>query len=392
MKQLFSVIAMNVRSIPQRASMSIATILSVALMVGVLLFFLAMANGFRATVTGTGADDVAMILRGGSQAELNSNLQRDDVRLIEIAPGVAADENGNPIMSAELYVIVDGIKRSSQTEANLPLRGVESGAGDLRQNFSIVEGRMFEPGAAELVVGRGVIREFEGFEFGEVIRLGTNDWTVVGVFSTGGSAFESEIWTDLGVVQNLYQRGSSVQSVRVRLTEPDAIEALREYTDSEDRLNVDVSSEAEYFAASAASGTITLIDYVAWPLAITMAIGAFAGAWNTMYSSVETRMREIATLRTIGFSGFAAFMGTLIEALVLAAIGGALGATIVYLVFNGFSASTLGSGFTQVVFTFAVTGSSIVVGVVLALIVGFLGGIIPGIRAARVPLLAVHSG
>lgn len=391
MKQLISVIAMNVRSIPQRASMSIATILSVAMMVGVLLGFLAMANGFRATLSGTGADDVAMILRGGSQAELNSNLQRTDTRLIEVAPGIASDGNGNPIMSAELYVIVDGLKRSSQTEANLPLRGVESQAVNLRQNFEITAGRMFEPGAAELVVGEGVIREFSGFDLGETIRLGTNEWTVVGTFSTGGSAFDSEIWTDLGVVQNLYQRGSSVQSIRVRLTSPEAIEALREYTDSEDRLNVDVSSEREYFAASA-GGTTNLIEFVAWPLAITMAIGAFAGAWNTMYSSVETRMREIATLRTIGFSGFAAFAGTMIESLVLASIGGVLGALAIYIGANGVSASTLGSGFTQVVFTFAVTGSSIVSGIVLALIVGFLGGIIPGIRAARVPLLAVHSG
>ena len=391
MKQLFAVIGMNIRSIPQRASMSIATIVSVALMVGVLLGFLAMSNGFRATLSGSGADDVAIILRGGSQTELNSVLQRSDARLIEVAPGIAADAEGNPVLSSELYVIVDGIKRSSQTEANLPLRGVQSQAASLRQNFEISAGRMFEPGTAELVVGEGVIREFEGFNLGETIRLGTNDWTVVGTFSTGGSAFDSEIWTDLGVVQNLYQRGSSIQSIRVRLTSAEALDTLREYTDGEDRLNVDVNSEAAYFADSA-GGTALLIEFVGWPLAITMAIGAFAGAWNTMYSSVDARTREIATLRTIGFSGFTAFMGTLIESLVLALIGGLLGVLAIYLLFNGASASTLGSGFTQVVFTFAVTGGSVLSGLTLALVVGLLGGIIPGIRAARVSLLATSSG
>lgn len=390
MKQLFAVIGMNVRSIPQRAGMSIATITSVAFMVAVLLGFLAMANGFEKTVNGSGSDDVAVFLRGGSQAEINSVLAREDARLIEVAPGIATDESGDPIMSAELYVIVDGIKRASQTEANLPLRGVQQQAVNLRQNFELTGGRMFEPGTAELVVGEGVIREFEGFELGQTIRLGSNSWTIVGTFSTGGSVFDSEIWADLGVVQNLYQRGSSVQSLRAQLTSPEAIEEVRAYVEGEDRLNLDVTSEREYFADSA-GGIATLLKFVGWPLSIVMAIGAFAGAWNTMYSSVDSRTREIATLRTIGFSGFTAFMGTLIESLVLALLGGALAILVIYLLFNGNSASTLGGGFTQIVFSFEVTLGSVISGLVLALSVGFLGGIIPGIRAAQVSLLAVHQ-
>lgn len=390
MKQLFAVIGMNVRSIPQRAGMSIATIASVAFMVAVLLGFLAMANGFQKTIDGSGADDVAVFLRGGSQAEVNSVLAREDARLIEVAPGIATDESGDPIMSAELYVIVDGIRRASQTEANLPLRGVQEQAVNLRQNFELTSGRMFEPGAAELVVGEGVIREFEGFDLGQTIRLGSNNWTIVGTFSTGGSVFDSEIWTDLGVVQNLYQRGSSVQSLRARLTSPDAIEEVRAYVENEDRLNLDVTSERQYFADSA-GGIATLLRLVGWPLSIVMAIGAFAGAWNTMYSSVDARTKEIATLRTIGFSGFTAFMGTLIESLVLALLGGALAILAIYILFNGNTASTLGGGFTQIVFSFDVTLGSAISGLVLALAVGFLGGIIPGIRAAQVSLLAVHQ-
>lgn len=390
MKQLIAVIMMNIRSIPQRLGMSLATILSVAFMVGVLLGFLAMANGFQKTVDGSGSDDVAVFVRGGSQAEINSVLAREDARLIEVAPGIAVDDAGRAILSAELYVVVDGIKRSSQTEANMPLRGVQEQAVNLRQNFELTAGRMFAPGTAELIVGEGVIREFEGFDLGQTIRLGSNNWTIVGTFSTGGSVFDSEIWADLGVVQNLYQRGSSIQSIRVRMTSPEALEGIQTYIEAEDRLNVDVTSEREYFAQSA-GGIATLLKFVGWPLSIVMAIGAFAGAWNTMYSSVDARTREIATLRTIGFSGFAAFMGTLIESLVLALLGGIVGVAAIYLVFNGMSASTLGGGFTQIVFSFAVTGGSVIAGLVLALSVGFLGGIIPGIRAANVPLLAVHS-
>lgn len=387
--QIGAVTMINLRSIPQRAGLSLATVISIALVTGVLLGFLAMSNGFRATLQGTGSDNVAVMLRAGSQAELNSGLSSEDVRLVEEAPGVARDPDGTPLVSGELYVIVDGTKRASGTEANLPLRGVGDQALRLREGFEVVEGRMFEPGTNELVVGASVLREFSGFDLGETIRLGPNEWVVVGIFSTGGSVFESEIWADIAVIQNLYNRGTGVQSIRARLTSPDAIEQLRAWEEDEPRVNLDVETETEFFADQA-GGTAVLIEYIGWPLAIVMAIGALAGAWNTMYSSVDTRMREIATLRAIGFSGFAAAVGTMVESLVLAAIGGLVGALAVYLLFNGVSASTLGSGFTQVVFSFAVTGGSVIAGMVMAVIIGFLGGLVPAIRSAYVPLLTVH--
>lgn len=389
--QTIAVTMINLRSIPQRWALSLATIFSIALVVAVLLGFLAMANGFRATLSSTGSDDVAIMLRGGSQAELNSGLSLEQQRLVEEAPGIARDASGEAIVSGELYVIVDGVKRSSQTQANLPLRGVGSAAANLRADYAIVEGRMFEPGTNELVVGQAVQREFEGFEMGQSIRLGTNEWVVVGIFATGGSVFESEIWADLGTIQNLYQRGTSIQSIRAQLTSPEAIEELRAYAEAEPRLNLDINSESEYFADQA-GGTSDLIMFLGWPLAIAMAIGALAGAWNTMYSSVDTRMTEIATLRAIGFAGSSAAIGTMVESLFLAALGGLVGAGAVYLIFDGISASTLGGGFTQVVFSFAVTPDAVIGGVVLAMIVGFLGGFVPAIRAARVPLLAVHRG
>jgi putative ABC transport system permease protein len=381
---------MNIRSIPQRAALSLTTVFSIALVVAVLLGFLALSNGFAATMSNSGREDVALMLRGGSQSELNSGLGREAVLLIEeSAPGVARDANGDPIVSGELYVIVDGIRRASQTESNLTLRGVGQKAVDLRQNFSITQGRMFEEGSNELLVGESILGQFQGFDLGETIRLGSNEWVVVGIFSTGGTVSESEIWADLPVIQNLYQRGTSVQSIRALLTSPEAIEELKSYAENEPRLNLDVETEFEYLGRQS-GGLSDIVQLLGWPLAIIMAIGALAGAWNTMYSSVDTRMREIATLRAIGFGGFSAAIGTMIESLFLAAMGGLVGSVAVYFLFDGISTSTLGSGFTQIVFTFAVTPESILTGMVLALIVGFLGGFIPAIRSATVPLLAVH--
>lgn len=390
LKQTIAVTLLNLRSIPQRWGMSLATVLSIALVVGVLLGFMAMASGFRATVDGAGSDDVAIMLRGGAMAEMNSNISRDEVRLLEVAPGIAASPEGEPLISSELYVVADGIRRASQTPANLALRGLGLHGPEMRPQFDMVEGRMFEPGSAELVVGESVQREFEGFALGDTVRLGNNNWTIVGVFSTGGSVFDSEIWTDLGVLQNLYQRGSSVQTVRARLTSPDAIEALREYVENEPRLNLEVLSERAYFARSA-GGTTNLIMFLGWPLAIAMAIGALAGAWNAMYASVDARTRELATLRAIGFGGLPAFIAAMVEAIVLAFFGGLVGAVATWILFDGVSASTLGSGFTQIVFAFAVTPDAVVQGVILAVIVGFLGGFVPAMRAARIPLLAVHA-
>jgi putative ABC transport system permease protein len=267
---------------------------------------------------------------------------------------------------------------------------VGENAPSLRTNFALTQGRMFAPGSNELVVGEGVLREFAGFELGETIRLGPNEWRVVGIFSTGGSVFDSEIWADLGVIQNLYQRTGTVQSVRARLTSPQALAELQAYVENEPRLEADVSSERQFFA-STAGGTSNIILFLGWPLAIIMAVGALAGAWNAMYASVDARTREIATLRAIGFAGFPAFVGTMAESLLLASIGGLIGAGVTYLVFDGVSASTLGGGFTQIVFSFAVTPAAIISGVVLALVVGAAGGFFPAIRAARVSILKAQG-
>jgi putative ABC transport system permease protein len=385
--QTIAVTIINVKTIPQRFWLSLSTVIAVALVVIVLLTFLAMANGFQRTIAGSGSDDIAIILRGGSQSEINSTVSRDQIRLIEEAPGIARDAANKPLVSAELYLTVDGLKRSSYTKANLPLRGIGQAGLAARTGVGIVAGRMFNSGANEIVVGKALTHEFEGFELGQTVMFGATRWTVVGVFEAGGSVFESEIWADLPVVQSLFKRTNYFQTVRVRLQNPAALEHVKNYVDADPRLKLDVKSEAEYFAEQAAQ-TTDLIQKLGWPLAIAMAFGALAGALNTMYSSVAARAVEIATLRAIGFAAFPAFFGTLVESLILAAAGGACGALATFLLFDGVTASTLGASFTQVVFSFQLSPGLIVEGICLALIVGVIGGLFPAIRAARMPIVA----
>ncbi|MFM2042134.1 MAG: hypothetical protein RLY86_710 [Pseudomonadota bacterium] len=390
MKQIIAVTAINLRSIPQRLWVSLSTIIAVALTVAVLLGFLAMANGFQQTLKGTGSDDVAILLRGGAGAEINSGVSRDQMRLVEEAPGVARTAEGAPRVSGELYIVVDAIKRATDTKANIAFRGIGAEGMGLRQGVSIVQGRMFEPGAAEIVVGRSLIQEFAGFDLGSTVKLGTATWTVVGVFEMDGSVFESEIWGDIGAVQSLFRRTNSFQSIRVALDGPEAFAALKAYLAADSRLKLDIKTERQYFSEQAA-GTGGLIQSLGWPLAILMSVGALAGALNTMYSSVSSRTAEIATLRAIGFGGFPAFVGTLVESLVLSVIGGLVGAGLTWALFDGFTASTFGGSFTQVVFAFQLTPALVVTGMVLAVVVGLIGGFFPALRAARVPLVAAFQ-
>jgi putative ABC transport system permease protein len=385
--QITALTVMNLKSLPKRFWLSLSTVIAVTLVVVVLLAFLAMRNGFQHTLASAGAEDVAMILRAGSQSEVASVITRDQVRLIEEAPGIANSPDGKPLVSAELYLVVDGIKHASQTKANLPLRGIGQEGMAVREGIHIIAGRMFSPGSNEIVVGKALLSEFDGLQLGQTVTFGTGRWTVVGVFEAEGSVFESEIWADLAVVQSFFKRDNVFQTVRARLVSPAALGELQRYLDSDPRLKLEAKSEAGYFAEQA-SGTSDLIQKLGWPLAIAMAFGALAGALNTMYSSVAARTTEIATLRAIGFGGLPAFVATLIESTVLAALGGVLGVTAAFLIFNGLSASTLGASFTQVVFSFELTPALAAQGVSLALIVGLIGGIFPSVRAARMPILA----
>jgi putative ABC transport system permease protein len=392
LKEIGAVTALNVRSVPQRAAMSVASVVAVALAITVLLFFLALGSGLRQTVAGSGSDDVAVALREGSNAELNSVVTRDQLNVLASGPGVARDAAGRPIVSGELLVIVDGVKRSAGTKANMPFRGIGLEGLKLRPGAKIIEGRMFRPGTNEIVVGSGLLREFAGFEYGKAIRLRGTNWQVVGVFEAPGTVFESELWADVAVTQSLFNRPNVFQTMRIKLTSPAELPAFKAWAKTDARINqLEILSERAYFARQATQSASQFTG-IAWALGVTMAIGALAGALNTMYASVAARSTEIATLRIIGFSGFAAFVGTMVEALALCALGGLLGVLLAFVAFNGRTTSTLGSGFTQLVFKFDVSPQIVLSAIVMAMVIGLLGGILPGVRAARQrPLLELAA-
>lgn len=382
LNQIGAVTMLNLRSIPQRGWMSFASVVAVALTIAVLLFFLALSSGLSRTVEGSGADDVAIVIREGSQAELNSVVTRDQLALLASGPGVAQRE-GRALASGELLVIVDGVKRSTGTNANMPFRGISAEGLAMRPTVRLTQGRMFTPGTNEIVVGAGLLREFSGFEFGRTINLRGGQWQVVGVFESPGTVFESELWADVAVTQSLFNRPNVFQTMRIKLNSAGAVPAFQQWAEGDVRLSgLEILSEREYYArqASQSASGFMVIGIV---LGTMMAIGALAGALNTMYSSVAARSAEIATLRIIGFSGWAAFFGTMVEALALSVIGGALGILIAFLAFNGRTTSTLGSGFTQLVFQFNLSPGIVIGAIITAIVIGLFGGLFPGIRAAR---------
>ena len=387
--QIRSVVTMNIMSLPQRGWMAITTLFAVAIVVGVLLAFLAMANGFKTTVKNSGSEELGIALRAGARAELNSGLSFEQVKLLEEAPGIKRDDDGS-ITSAELYVVVDGIRKDSGLEANLSLRGIELSGVELRPNVELLNGRMFTPGKNELVVGRAVARDYDGFSIGSKLRFGTTTWTVVGEFSANGSVYESELWADVRTVQVQFNRGNSYQVVRFELETPGDVSAIQAYSDANPQLNFDISTEKEYFNDQS-QDVFNIIFYIGWPLAIVMSLGALAGALNTMYTSVSQRTLEIATLRALGFSGFSAFVATMVESLILALLGGMLGTTIAFLFFDGMSGSTLGSSFTQIVFDFQLSKESYYSGMYIALGIGLIGGFFPALKAARIPVIKAFS-
>jgi len=383
--QVFAVTMLNIRNLPKRIATSTVAIVGVLAVVLVFAAVLSMAKGFERTMIATGAEDVAIILRSGATSELTSGFSNEQTLIIGNMPGVLKDGD-KPVSSAELFVVVDITKRSNNKDANVPFRGIQDGAFDVRDGVALVDGRMFETGKNEMIVGRGVEQEFVGISVGDTIRFGLVDWQVVGAFEAGGSSAESEIWTDVRVLQDAYRRGTSYQSVRVRLESPESIDALKEAVEADPRVDVDVSSERDYYAAQA-EGLSRFIRVLGYPITFLMAIGAVFGALNSMYSSVSSRGTEIATLRALGFGPFAVLVSTIIESTLLALIGGLLGGALAYVVFNGFRVSTFnGNSFSQVVFDFAVTGDLLMQGIVTALIIGLIGGFLPAVRAARLPV------
>ena len=383
--QIAAVTALNLGNIRERMTSSIVALVGIAGVVMVLIGVLSIGEGFRAVLDQAGAADVAIVLRGGATDELGSGLTQEQTRLITDATDIKRDTDG-VMASPELYVVVDVPLRRTGTAANVPLRGVSANAGKLRQDFRILEGRMFTPGTFEVIGGRGAVKQFAGLDVGSKLRWGTTEWTVAGIFADRGSVAESEIWTDATVLQGAYNRGSSYQSVRVRLNSEDALQSFKDHLTTDPRLNVKVFSEKQFYEEQ--SRTLTnLVKYVGTSIAVLMGLGAIFAALNTMYSAVAARTREIATLRALGFGAVPVIVSVLAEALLLGLIGGVIGAAISYFAFNGMQASTMNfATFSQITFAFTVTPQLLVQALTYALILGFIGGLLPSLRAARLPI------
>lgn len=385
--QVTTVTLLNLRTLRERRGSSAVAVIGVAGVVTVFVAVLSMAEGFRATLATTGSPDTAIVMRGGTDTEMNSVLFREDTRIIADAPGVLRTAEG-PLASAELFVIVDLPKRSTGTVANVALRGVQTSAFQVRDKLRIVEGRRFEPGRNEVIVGAGAVRQFAGLELGSLLHLGKTEWRVVGIFSTGGTAAESEIWCDASVLQPAYRRGSSFQSVYAKLVSPEAFDEFKEALTTDPRLNVKVMRESEYYAEQSRL-LHSIITGLGTLVAGLMGIGAVFSSLNTMYSAVSARTREIATLRALGFGGGPVVVSVLVESLLLALVGGVLGGAVAYFGFNELHTTTLNwQSFSQVAFAFAVTPALLVQGILYALVMGLIGGLFPAIRAARLPVAA----
>jgi putative ABC transport system permease protein len=382
--QITAITGINIKSIPERWASSLVIVIGLAGVVAVFTALLAMATGFESTLKSTGRADAVIIMRGGSDTELNSALDRDSTELLKQGPGIRVGPDGKPLASAEMMVIAELIRKDdTKNGANITLRGVEPDAFVIRPQVRIVAGRNFTPGLRELIVGSGVLRQFQGAELGQTVRMRGSEWTVVGVFQSGDS-HDSELWCDINVARSTFGR-TGASSVLAVLDSPDSVGRLKSAFAADPRLTVDVVKEQDYFSGQTKQFRQT-IGFLATVVTIIMALGAVFAALNSMYAAVATRSKEIATLRAIGFGGLPVLISVMIEALLLALVGGLLGALIAYVLFNNFSVSTLGQNFTQVVFNFKVTPALVAQGLLIAVVVGMIGGFLPALRAARQPV------
>lgn len=380
-RQVLSVTNMNLRSILERSGSSLVIIVGIAGSVAVMVSLLAMAEGLSSTISSTGEEDRVIILRDGSNSELSSGVAMTEIDTVSSSPGIKSID-GEPMIAGELFAIIDLKKKGAESTSNLPIRGVQPASFKIRPEVEIIEGRNFTTGTAEIIVGKGANNQYEGLELGDQIKVRDSFATVVGIFSSNGNVHESEIWADLAAAQGIFRRGASASSMILKLDSPDSFDEVGLFVESYPNLELKVQSESDFYENQ--SSGADLIKIFGQVVGYIMAIGAVFAALNTMYSAVSTRLVEIGTLRALGFKGTTVLLALMIEALLLAMIGGLLGAAIAYILFNGYTVSTLAGGsFSQTAFAFAVTADVVQQGLTLALFVGLIGGLFPAWNAAR---------
>jgi putative ABC transport system permease protein len=375
----------NFRSVRARWPSAIVAVLGIAGTVGVFIAMLALAKGFKATLVSSGTAGNALVIRAGATSEMMGAVTLDEVKIIQDAPGVA--RNGSaPLVSPEVVVIAPFQLRATGTDANVQVRGVSGNALLVRDKIKIVQGRFFQPGLSELVVGRNVPDSYNGLNLGDSVTFGGGKWTVVGIFDAGGSSFDSEVWCDSRVLDQVYKYPENIfQSATAHLTSPAALQQFKDSITADPRMNVDVTSEIDYYAKQSTRMT-TLITILGGVVASIMAFGAIFGALNTMYSAVAERSREIATMRAIGFGASSVIISFLIEALLISFVGGLLGCLAV-LPLNGLTTGAMNwQTFSHLAFAFRVTPLLLAIGIAFALAMGLIGGVPPAVRAASRPV------
>ena len=385
LKAMWSATSLGLQSIPGRLGTSLVVVVGTAIVVAVFVTVLAMAAGFTKAAASTGKPWRAIVLGNGSDTEAGSGLSRDNVLTISNAPGVKHAPNGDAIVSAEALAFVPLASRRGGLNAFATVRGVGVGAAALRPELHLIEGRLFNAGNHELIVGRGAQARLEGLAVGQVVSMPSSEWKVVGVFESGGDSHESELMTDAQTLQSTYRR-NDLNSITVALESAATFDTFRNAITSNPALSVQVLRESEFFARSS-QGISRLLRIIAFGIGGIMAFGAAFGSVNTMYTAVSARSREIATLRALGFGAGSVVTSVLIEAMLLALAGAAIGASVAWLAFNDFSMSTMtGTSPSQLTFSLDVNGSLILAGAAIALGIGMLGGLLPAIRAGRVPV------
>jgi len=388
-RQSASVAVVGISTLRQRLGSSAVIVVGIAGVVGVLVALLSMAEGYAETLRKTGGLDTAIVMRGASASEVMSVMDRDSVTQVAQTAGIARDAKGEPLASPELVVAANlPIKGgTADDQGSVQLRGVGAQAWAVRPQVRIVEGRRFENGLRELIVGRGAARQFAGLVPGQEVRLGNQSWKVAGVFASG-DALESEVWADAAVVADTYRRGSSRASVTVRLADPKDFAAFKTALEANPQLKVDVATTLDYFSKQS-EGMTKVIRTVGMVVGSIMGIGALFGALNTMFAAVAARAREIATLRAIGFAGLPVVVAVMLETMLLALLGGVIGGFLAWGIFNGYQASTLAGGAVgKLDFELHVTPQLLWTGLKWALAIGFIGGLFPAMRAARMPVTA----
>ena len=379
-------ISYNFRSIRARWTSTIVAILGIAGTVGVFVAMLSLARGFKATLVASGSRDNALVMRAGSSSEMMGGITLESIKVLQDGPGIARDKSGSALLTQEVVGVMPFPLISTGTDANVQVRGVSPNVLEIRKFVKIREGRMFQPGLNELVVGSNAVKTYRGLTLGNKVDFAGGHWQIVGIFDAGGSAFDSEVWCDATIFNQVLQRPANIfQSATVHLASADSFQQFKDTITSDPRMNVDVWREVDYYAKQSTTMT-RLITVLGGLVAAIMAIGAVFGALNTMYSAVAERGREIATMRAVGFTTWNVILSFLFEALVISFLGGILGCLVV-LPLNGWTTNTMNfQTFSNLAFAFKITFDLLVMGVIFALVMGVLGGLLPAIRAAIQPV------